>query len=329
MAEEILDQIAKYREATITYSFGGFPHQWVEFDGGKMVELLTGHPDILSFPDDYYYNVIENVLYAKEVWWWPVAVPIVEYDMPGGQEPNQYNITSLRSVKLATGRKIMAFVRQPDPKEYGDNYYYDIPRRLVMHRRSQWTRHDTLHTMRDSSRYVAGRNVNLSVPSMHYFRVYGTSSITLFYPFTISLQAMRFTDNTKYASYKPQDIVSVLVDANDCEVEPRSINNENWLDGAKTFQLTIKSNKLISFTTIVFLDHNANIIGSKRFVVQPPLLWDKNIPWDDIYRWIEDPAREAWDSIMTWDAVSRWVETALSEVWDGGLAYDDLYYWLE
>lgn len=106
----VLEEIINKRMVEETHTQGGLPYSFTKLNGGKIVEMLCYEPDVSSFRDEYYYNTKENVLYKKYAAW--VA--------------SNYNIVrSTRNIILENGRIINNLVKQPDPRTYSDNFYYN------------------------------------------------------------------------------------------------------------------------------------------------------------------------------------------------------------
>lgn len=108
-----------------TYSGGGHPHTFVEMYGGKLIPMQSHEPDVTSFRHDYYYNSSNNILYTKLSEWINVAK---EYD----EEDSDYVYYSGRSVKK--------MVNIPDPKNFGDLYYYNLSKNKLYGKVLKWVR---------------------------------------------------------------------------------------------------------------------------------------------------------------------------------------------
>lgn len=108
-----------------TYSGGGHPHTFVELFDGYIVPMIDVEPDVFSFRYDYYYNANDNQLYTKKAEW-------VGVDRGFSKEDSQY--------VYYNGRSVRKMVRTPDPKHFGDKYYYNIISNKVFGRILKWAR---------------------------------------------------------------------------------------------------------------------------------------------------------------------------------------------
>ena len=120
-----LTEIQQQTQVERTYSGGGHPHTFVELFGGHTIPMLNVEPDILSFRLDYYYNSSDNNLYIKRSGWENV-------DRQFDTEDSSYVYYDGRSVKK--------MVNEPDPKEFGDQYYYNIVSNKVLGRILKWVK---------------------------------------------------------------------------------------------------------------------------------------------------------------------------------------------
>jgi hypothetical protein len=121
----ILSEILEKRATDKTYQSGGLPHTFVELLGGFVVPVLNTEPDVKSFRHDYYYNAVDNVLYEKVADWSNI-------DRDPDREDDQYIYYNNRPV-LKCGKR-------PDPKNYGDIYYYDIALKSVFGKIIMWSK---------------------------------------------------------------------------------------------------------------------------------------------------------------------------------------------
>lgn len=106
-----IDEIREQKEKESTYEAGGHPHTFVELFGGKPVQILESEPDISSFRDDNYYNSSENMLYVKKAEWSAINDSFDNEDL---------------SYVYYDGRSVKKLVKDPDPKNFGDLYYYSL-----------------------------------------------------------------------------------------------------------------------------------------------------------------------------------------------------------
>ena len=120
----ILSEILEKRLIDKTYVSGGCPFTFVELFGGYVVPMLSIEPDISSFRYDYYYNTTSNCLYVKNVKWIYIAKEFSSQD----QKYVYYN-----------GRSIRKCIKPPNPKSFGDKYYYDMPQKKIYGKLMLWT----------------------------------------------------------------------------------------------------------------------------------------------------------------------------------------------
>ena len=123
--DNVLEQIQQKRQADQTYSGGGHPHTFVELFGGYIVPMLAAEPDIFSFRRDYYYNSSDNLLYIKKAEWVDLA--------------KEFNSENAEFV-FFNGRSIKKMVNEPNPKNFGDKYYYSIISKKIFGRIFKWVR---------------------------------------------------------------------------------------------------------------------------------------------------------------------------------------------
>jgi len=125
MPDNTLVQIQQHRQSEQTYTGGGHPHTFVELYDGRMVQMLMIEPDILTFREDYYYNSADNNLYIKNVEW-------VNVDRKFESEDSGFVYYNNRAVKK--------MVNEPDPKNFGDKYYYSLISHKVFGKTLKWVK---------------------------------------------------------------------------------------------------------------------------------------------------------------------------------------------
>ena len=117
------------QSADRTYSGGGHPHTFVELFGGYVVPMSDVEPDVFSFRHNYYYNSGDNQLYIKQAEW-------VSIDKGFDKEDLKY--------VYYNGRAVLKTVRTPDPKYFGDKYYYSLVLNRVFGRTFKWVKCNNL-----------------------------------------------------------------------------------------------------------------------------------------------------------------------------------------
>lgn len=125
----VLDEIREKRSVDGTYDIGGHPHTFVELFGGKIIPMLWYEPDAFSFRHDYYYNSSDNNLYTKSAEWVDARVEI--------DDENDGFV-------YKNGRSIKKMATSPDPKQFGDLYYYSIAEGRIYARIVKWARSNNL-----------------------------------------------------------------------------------------------------------------------------------------------------------------------------------------
>lgn len=120
-----LDEIYQRIGSEQTYSGGGHPHVFVELFGGHIVPMTNVEPDVLTFRHDYYYNAADNNLYIKKAEWVDINRDFDEEDS---------------SFVYFDGRSVKKMVNDPDPKNFGDKYYYSIVSKKVFGRVIKWVK---------------------------------------------------------------------------------------------------------------------------------------------------------------------------------------------
>lgn len=102
---------------------GGYPIQYVELFGGKIVAVLKSAPDPVSFRDSYYYNSTENVLYKMVGDWVPVGS----------------NLEIDGNFAVVNNRRISVMVNEPDPMRFaGHNFYYNLLKKRLYQKNLRW-----------------------------------------------------------------------------------------------------------------------------------------------------------------------------------------------
>jgi len=122
---EILDEIRRQREVEKTYTNGGHPYTFVQLYDGQIVPMQDVEPEVFSFRYNYYYNTAENELYIKKAEWVNLGREFDEEDI----HYVYYN-----------GRSVRKMVNEPDPKNFGDIYYYSIISNRVFGRILKWVK---------------------------------------------------------------------------------------------------------------------------------------------------------------------------------------------
>lgn len=125
----VLNKIREKQAVDKTYSIGGLPHTFIELFGGEIVPMLWHEPEPFSFRSDYYYNTQDNCLYVKLAKWVDV-----------GQEFDRED----SGFVYKAGRAIKKMVHKPDPKQFGDLYYYSIADNNIYGRVVRWTKSNNL-----------------------------------------------------------------------------------------------------------------------------------------------------------------------------------------
>lgn len=125
MSDNVLSDIQQHQQADHTFTGSGHPHTFVELYGGRLIYITDVEPDILSFRDDYYYNSIDNNLYIKKANWQSI-------DKQFDDEDDDYVYYGGRSVKK--------MVNEPDPKKFGDMYYYSLISNKIFGRVLRWVK---------------------------------------------------------------------------------------------------------------------------------------------------------------------------------------------
>ena len=124
-ANDILTQIQQKRSVDQTFSGGGHPHTYVEllFDG-KIIPMQYVEPEVYSFRHNYYYNSSDNILYIKKAEW-------VDLFKEFNKEDDEF-------VYFNNNRSVKKMVNEPDPKNFGDKYYYNTISNKVFGRTLCW-----------------------------------------------------------------------------------------------------------------------------------------------------------------------------------------------
>lgn len=123
--DNTLAEIRQQREVDQTYSGGGHPHTFVELFGGHIIPMTGVEPDVFSFRFEYYYNSADNNLYIKKAEWVDLAK---SFD----KEDKDYVYFGDRTIKK--------MVNDPDPKNFGDKYYYSMVSNKVFGRVLKWVK---------------------------------------------------------------------------------------------------------------------------------------------------------------------------------------------
>jgi hypothetical protein len=128
--DNVLTDILTKRATDHTFvGGGGHPHTFVELYDGFVVPMINIEPDVFSFRSNYYYNASDNVLYQKKAGWTNISQDFNSED----ENYVYYN-----------GRSVRKLIRDPDPKNFGDIYYYSIPKKILFGRILQWVRSTNL-----------------------------------------------------------------------------------------------------------------------------------------------------------------------------------------
>jgi len=125
MSEDTLSQVVQKIKADNTYSSGGHPHTFVELYDGRVVQMLQDEPNVTTFREDYYYNARDNNLYVKKSEW-------VNINRQFDEEDEQY--------VYYNGRSVLKMVNEPDPKTFGDRYYYSLKSNRVFAKAIKWAK---------------------------------------------------------------------------------------------------------------------------------------------------------------------------------------------
>jgi len=125
----VLLDILEKRETDKTHNAGGLPHTFVERLGGYIIPTLYTSPDPITFRGDYYYNASDNNLYAKLAVW-------TDLHKEFSEEDNKY--------VYYNGRSVIKLMKDPDPKNFGDIYFYSISRKSVYGKTLTWVKIENL-----------------------------------------------------------------------------------------------------------------------------------------------------------------------------------------